>query len=172
MLDPLIHLLNDRTPLSSPWGRIVVIAALFGVAWPISRLSASVAVWLVNRHDRRHRQGDPEETGEAAGIKRRETLVGVIRASITYAAFAAAVAFSIAQLIGGVERLTAIAGVSFALLVAAFAAQRVLIDMIAGFAMFMVTLAIDERAARSFARATAVTQRRVPRARHDARSAP
>jgi len=44
---------------------------------------------------------------------------------------------SVAQLTGGVERLTALAGASFALLVAAFAAQRVLIDMIAGFVMFI-----------------------------------
>ena len=137
MFDPLIHLLNDRTPLSSPWGRIVVIVGLFGSAWLISRLSKSVARWLLNWYDRRHREGDPEETGKIVSFKRRETLLSVVRTGITYAAFAAAVVLSIAQLPGGVERLTAIAGASFALLVAAFAAQRVLIDIIAGFVMFM-----------------------------------
>ena len=37
MLDNSISLLNDNTPLSSPWGRIVVIAAVFALAWLVAR---------------------------------------------------------------------------------------------------------------------------------------
>ena len=36
MLDKLISLLNDNTPLSSPWGRIVVIVAIF-LLWGLIR---------------------------------------------------------------------------------------------------------------------------------------
>src|SRR5919199_318442 len=53
------------------------------------------------------------------------------------AAFAAAVLLSVAQLAGGVDRLSALAGASFALIVAGFAAQRLLIDVLAGFTMFL-----------------------------------
>ena len=44
---------------------------------------------------------------------------------------------SIGQLIGGVDRLTAIAGASFVLILVGFAVQRVLMDIIAGLAMFI-----------------------------------
>jgi small conductance mechanosensitive channel len=136
MLDPLIDLLNSNTPIPSPWGRVLVIAALFGIAWLISRLSVSVARRILAWHDRRHSGSDLEATGKIADIKRRETLVGVISTGIAYAAFALAAVLSVAQLIGGVDRLTAIAGASFALIVAGFAVQRLLIDILAGFTMF------------------------------------
>lgn len=136
MFDPLIDLLNSKTPLYPPWGRIVVVAALFTVAWLVSRASASLARSVLAWHERRHRGAGIEETGKIANIKRQETLVGIIRAAITYVAFSAAAVLSIAQLFGGVERLTALVGASFALLVTAFALQRVLVDIIAGFVMF------------------------------------
>jgi small conductance mechanosensitive channel len=137
MLDPLIHLLTSQTPLPSPWGRVIVIAALFGAAWVVSRLSAIVARRVLAWHDRRHSASDLEATGKIAGLKRRETLVSVIRTGIAYASFGAAVVLSVAQLTGGVDRLTAIAGASFALIIAGFAAQRLLIDILAGFTMFL-----------------------------------
>jgi moderate conductance mechanosensitive channel len=137
MLDPIINLLNDATPLSSPWGRVVVIAALFGLAWLVSRGSALVARRVLVWHDRRHAESDLESTGKIADVKRRETLVGVIGTGIAYAAFAAAFFLSVAQLTGGVDRLAAIAGASFLLVVLGFAAQRVLLDLIAGFVMFL-----------------------------------
>src|ERR671936_339502 len=120
MLDPLIHLLTSQTPLPSPWGRVIVIAALFGAAWVVSRLSAIVARRVLAWHDRRHSASDLEATGKIAGLKRRETLVSIIRTGIAYASFAAAVVLSVAQLTGGVDRLTAIAGASFALIIAGF----------------------------------------------------
>ena len=137
MLDPLIDLLNSKTTLSSSWGKVVVIVGLFAVAWLISRLSALVARRVLVWHDRRHSEGDLEATAKIANIKRQETLVSVIRTGIAYAAFAAAVLLSAAQLTGGVDRLTALAGASFALIVAGFAAQRLLIDILAGFMMFV-----------------------------------
>jgi moderate conductance mechanosensitive channel len=137
MLDPLIDLLSSNTPIPSPWGRVVVIAALFATAWTVSRLSVFVARRVLVWHDRRHSGSDLEATGKIANIKRRETLVSVIRTGIAYVAFAAAAVLSVAQLTGGVDRLTTIAGASFALIVAGFAVQRLLIDILAGFTMFV-----------------------------------
>ncbi|MEX2102335.1 MAG: mechanosensitive ion channel family protein, partial [Gaiellaceae bacterium] len=135
MLDPFIDLLNDNTPLSSPWGRVVVITTLFALAFIFSRVSAAVARRLLAWHDRRHAESELEATG-IADLKRRETLVSVIRTGIGYAAFAAAFFLSVAQLTGGVDRLAALAGASFLLIVSGFAAQRILVDIIAGLAMF------------------------------------
>jgi small conductance mechanosensitive channel len=137
LLDPLINLLTSKTPLSSPWGRVVVIVALFAAAWFVARLSAFIARRVLAWHDRRHSDSDVEATGKIADLKRRETLVSVIRTGIAYAAFAAAVVLSVAQLTGGVDKLTALAGASFALIIAGFAAQRLLIDILAGLAMFL-----------------------------------
>jgi len=137
MFDSFIHFLDDRTPLSAAAGRLLVVVALFAAAWLVSRAGRSVARSLLAWHERRHREAGLEETGKIVNIKRQETLVGIIRAAITYVAFSAAVVLSIAQLLGGVERLTALAGASFALLITAFAAQRVLVDVIAGTVMFL-----------------------------------
>jgi moderate conductance mechanosensitive channel len=137
LLDPLINLLTSKTPLSSPLGRVVVIVALFAAAWLVARLSVFVARRVLAWHDRRHSDSDLETTGKIADLKRRETLVSVIRTGIAYAAFAAAVVLSVGQLTGGVDKLTALAGASFALILAGFAAQRLLIDILAGLAMFL-----------------------------------
>jgi small conductance mechanosensitive channel len=137
MLDPIIDLLTSNTSLPSFWGRVVVIAALFGVAFLVSRASAWIARLVLAWHDRRASDTDLEATGKIADLKRRETLVSVIRTAIAYAAFAAAVILSVAQVTGGVDKLTAVAGVSFMLIVAGFAAQRLLIDILAGFTMFV-----------------------------------
>jgi small conductance mechanosensitive channel len=114
-----------------------IIAVFFAAAWAVARLSALVARRILAWHDRRHEVNDPEATGKIAVVKRRETLVAVIRTGIAYAAFAAAVLLSVAQVTGGVDKLTALASGAFALLVAGFAAQRILIDMLAGLTMFV-----------------------------------
>src|SRR4029078_4485960 len=65
-----------------------------------------------------------------------ETLVALIRTGIAYAGFATAAVLTFAELIGGGDRLAALAGASFLLILVGFAVQRVLTDIIAGFAMF------------------------------------
>ena len=137
MLDPLIDLLNDRTPLFPPWGRVVVIVALFVSAWLVSRLSARVAGKVLTWRDRRHAESTLDLGGKIAAIKRRDTSVAIVRTTIAYAAFATASVLSVAQLAGGIDRLAAIAGGLFAVLVGVFVAQRVLVDVIAGLAMFV-----------------------------------
>jgi len=104
MLDPLVDLLNSRTPLYPPYGRIVVVVALFGLAWLVARASGWVARRVLVWHDRRHSNSDLEATGKMANLKRRETLVGIIRTTVIYVAFGAAALLSLAQLTGGVDR--------------------------------------------------------------------
>src|SRR5262245_23225338 len=134
MLDRFIDFLNDHTPLASPLGRVVVIAALFGLAWLVSRSAASIAHRVLAWHDRRQEDVEELRLGEKiAAIKRRETSVAIVRASIAYVAFGIAAVLSVAQLTGGVDRLATIAGGVFAVLVGAFIAQRFLIDVVAGF---------------------------------------
>lgn len=63
--------------------------------------------------------------------------MAVIRTGIGYIAFLAAIVLAAAQVTGGFDRLTAVAGASFVLILAGFALQRVLIDILAGFSMFV-----------------------------------
>jgi small conductance mechanosensitive channel len=115
----------------------LVIAALFVGAWVLARASGFVALRVVIWNDRRHSETDLTQTGRMTRLKRRETQVSIIRAAIAYLGFAAALVLSIGQLIGGVDRLTALAGASFLLILVGFAIQRVLMDIIAGLAMFI-----------------------------------
>jgi moderate conductance mechanosensitive channel len=137
MLDPLIDLLNSRTPVYPPFGSILVVVALFALAWLVARSSGWVALHVLAWHDRHQSSTDLEATGKMVNLKRRETLVSIIKAAIIYVAFGAAIILSIGQLAGGVDQLTAIAGASFLIIVAGFATQRVLADIIAGLTMFL-----------------------------------
>ena len=116
--------------------RITIVVGAFAGAWLLSRASAEVARRVLAWHDRRHVDSDPGETAKLVDVKRQETLVALIRTGIAYCGFAAAAVLALAELIGGVDRLTAIAGASFLLILVGFAIQRILTDIIAGFAMF------------------------------------
>ena len=112
------------------------IIFLFAAAWAVSRLSALVARRALAWHDRRHHAPTGDLRAKIIELKRRETTVAVIRTGIAYVAFAAAFVLTAAQLTGGFDRLTTLAGASFVLILVAFSAQRVLVDLIAGFSMF------------------------------------
>lgn len=114
----------------------LTIVLLFAAAWAVSRLSALIARRGLTWYDRRHHAPTGDLRAKIIELKRRETTVGVIRTGIAYIAFALAVVFAAAQLTGGLDRLSTIAGASFVLILVAFSAQRVLVDIIAGFSMF------------------------------------
>ena len=114
----------------------LTILFLFAAAWAVSRLSALIARKGLTWYDRRHHAPTGDLRAKIIELKRRETTVGVIRTGIAYIAFALAVVFAAAQLTGGLDRLSTIAGASFVLILVAFSAQRVLVDIIAGFSMF------------------------------------
>ena len=115
----------------------LTIILLFAAAWLLARAAAFVALKVLLWNDRRSADHDLTKAGKMTRLKRRETQVSIVSAAITYLAFGAAVVLSIGQLIGGVDRLTAIAGASFVLILVGFAVQRVLMDIIAGLAMFI-----------------------------------
>jgi small conductance mechanosensitive channel len=114
----------------------LTIVLLFAAAWAVSRLSALIARRGLTWYDRRHHAPTGDLRAKIIELKRRETTVGVIRTGIAYIAFALALVFAAAQLTGGLDRLSTIAGASFVLILVAFSAQRVLVDIIAGFSMF------------------------------------
>lgn len=115
---------------------VLTIILLFAAAWAVSRLSALIARKVLSWHDRRHHAPTGDLRAKIIELKRRETTVAVIRTGIAYIAFAAAFVLGAAQLTGGFDRLTAFAGASFLLILVGFSAQRVLVDLIAGFSMF------------------------------------
>lgn len=123
------------TPLDTV-ANVLVIAALFVAAFVVARLSALIARKLLAWHDRLNRNAALDVAGRLAEIKRRETTVAMIRAGIALGAFLLAALLAVAQFAGGLDRLTTLAGASFAVLVAGFAAQRLLADVIAGLSMF------------------------------------
>ena len=116
--------------------RLTIVLAAFAAAWLIARASGVVAARVLRWHEQLHAGTDPGETGKLTEVKRQETLVALIRTGIAYAGFATAAVLTFAELIGGVDRLAALAGASFLLILVGFAVQRVLTDIIAGFAMF------------------------------------
>src|SRR6266498_2350579 len=115
----------------------LTIILLFAAAWAVSRLSALVARKGLAWHDRRHHAPSGDLRAKIIELKRRETTVAVIRTGIGYVAFVAAVILAGALVSGGFDRLTTVAGASFVLILAGFAIQRVLIDILAGFSMFI-----------------------------------
>jgi len=115
----------------------LTIILLFAAAWAVSRLSAIVARKVMAWSDRRHRTPSGDLSAKIVELKRRETSVAVIRTGIAYIAFATALVLTAAQLTGGFDRLTAVAGASFILILVGFSAQRMLMDIIAGFNMFV-----------------------------------
>src|SRR3989449_3462887 len=115
----------------------LTIVLLFAAAWAVSRLSALVARKALAWQDRRHHEPSGDLRAKIVELKRRETTVAVIRTGIAYIAFAAALVLTAAQLTGGFGRLTAVAGASFILILVGFSAQRMLMDIIAGFNMFI-----------------------------------
>jgi small conductance mechanosensitive channel len=116
---------------------MLTVVCLFAAAWLISRGSAYVARKVLVWHDRHAEAAAATVDLRIANIKRRETTVAVIRAAIAYAAFAVAVVLSAAQLTGGLDKLSTLAGASFVIILAGFAIQRVLMDVIAGTMMFV-----------------------------------
>ena len=114
----------------------LTIALVFAAAWAVTRLSALVARWVLTWYDRGHHAPSGDLRAKIIEVKRRETTVAVIRTGIGYIAIAAALVIAAGRLTGGLDRLSAVAGASFLLIVVGFSAQRVLVDIIAGFNMF------------------------------------
>ena len=131
----LINVLDHDLPLARPLAMVIVIVGLFVLAWILGRIAVRVAAFLVDRSDRR-RGGEKEfDTGVITGLRQRETAISLIETTIRYLAFAFALLLSIVVL-SGAQRLQTVVGASFVAIVIGFAAQRFLMDVIAGLLMF------------------------------------
>jgi hypothetical protein len=114
----------------------VVVVALFVVAWILSRLAAQVAAYFVDRNERRRWGAAKDlETGVIMGIRQRETAISLIATSVRYVVFAIAILLSIV-ILSGAQRLQTVIGASFLAIIIGFAAQRFLMDVVAGLLMF------------------------------------
>ena len=108
---------------------------MFLVAWIVNRVAARLAVFFVDRSDRRRGAGASFDTDRIAGLRQRETAVSLIQTTIRYFAFTLAFVLAIVAL-SGAQRVQTLVGASFLAIVIAFAAQRFLTDVIAGLLMF------------------------------------
>lgn len=125
-----------RESITRPLAVLIVCVGLFFTAWLVSRLATWIAVYYVTRADRRQARGDSvSDTGVIAGIRQRETAIALVQTTIRYLAFAFAFVLSLAT-IAGAERLQTVVGASFLAIIIGFAAQRFLMDVIAGLLMF------------------------------------
>ena len=135
-MNRVIELLNESTPIYPPFGRLIVIAGLFGLAWLAARMAGRGAAFLVDRTERRSRLGaDHVDTGVISGLKQRETAITLIQTSVTYLVFGIALLLSIMTLTGA-QRVETVVGASFLAVVLGFSAQRFLTDVLAGLLMF------------------------------------
>jgi Mechanosensitive ion channel, beta-domain len=124
-----------HTPVGRPVAILIVIAGLFVLAWLVSMIALRVATFYVDRSERRRSDNGVSDTGVIAGLRQRETAIALIQTSIRYLAFALALVLSLAT-IAGAQRLQTVVGASFLAIVIGFAAQRFLMDVIAGLLMF------------------------------------
>jgi len=117
----------------NPAGRAIAIVGFFVAAWLVARLAG----YLVGLREQRalRRTGDPGAAERVFGSKQRETAISLVRTTVQYLAFAAALAAALITLVGG-RKIGAIAGASFVGILLAFAAQRVLTDVIQGLFIF------------------------------------
>jgi hypothetical protein len=114
----------------------VIVVALFLIAWILSRLAAQVAAYFVDRNERRRWGAAKDlETGVIMGIRQRETAISLIATSVRYLVFAIAILLSIV-ILSGAQRLQTVIGASFLAIIIGFAAQRFLMDVVAGLLMF------------------------------------
>jgi Mechanosensitive ion channel len=134
-LKSLINVLDRDLPLARPLAMAIVIAGLFLLAWIVGRIAVRVAAFLVDRSERRRGGEEEFDTGVITGIRQRETAISLIETTIRYLAFAFALLLSVVVL-SGAQRLQTVVGASFVAIVIGFAAQRFLMDVIAGLLMF------------------------------------
>ena len=130
----LVDELSGNTPLARPLAVLAIVVGLFLVAWVVSRVFTRLAVFLIDRSERRRARG-VSDTGVMVGLRQRETAISLIDTSVRYLVFSLAIVLSFATL-AGAQRLQTVVGASFLALIIAFAAQRFLMDVIAGLLMF------------------------------------
>ncbi|HUL84094.1 MAG TPA: mechanosensitive ion channel domain-containing protein, partial [Actinomycetota bacterium] len=101
----------------------------------VSRIATRIAAAFVDRSERRRDAGTKADSSVISSLRQRETAISLIETTIRSVAYLLAFLLSIGAL-EGAHRLQAIVGASFIAIIIAFAAQRFLMDVIAGLLMF------------------------------------
>jgi Mechanosensitive ion channel len=113
----------------SPAAKALIVLGLFGVASVVSAILGGAVGRL-----RARVESIPLESPLVA-IARRETAVSLAQTAVRYVVFCFALVLAITT-VTGATGISTIAGASFLAVVVGFAAQRFLIDLMAGFVMF------------------------------------
>jgi hypothetical protein len=127
-MNSLVDLLHRQTSLPAPVARLLVIVVLILGAWLAARVASRVAGWLVAH-------GERARGRTLARRKERETAISIVQTSARYAVWTLAIALGFVVAFGQTG-MQAFIGASFLAIVVGFAAQRFLIDLLAGVVMF------------------------------------
>jgi moderate conductance mechanosensitive channel len=111
--------------------KALLIVVIFTAAWVVARLASMVARALESRAS----DDDDEDVSPLVALSRQETAVSLISTTIRYVVYLVACGLSVIVLLGG-RSVGTVAGASFVAVLIGFAAQRFLIDIMAGFLMF------------------------------------
>jgi small-conductance mechanosensitive channel len=132
-VEDLVKTVTDETFLVPPFGRFAVVIAAFALAWFLTKVAGRIAAFFI---DRGAKVGPDAESGVLDTLKQRETAISLVQTTVRYVVFGLALLFAILVLTGAKE-VGAVVGASFLAVVLAFAAQRFLMDVIAGVLMFI-----------------------------------
>jgi moderate conductance mechanosensitive channel len=113
----------------SPAAKAVIVAGLFLAASIASRLLGAAAGRI------RARVESISLESPLVALARRETAVSLTQTTVRYVVFVVALALAITT-VTGATGVSTVAGASFVAVIVGFAAQRFLIDLMAGFVMF------------------------------------
>jgi hypothetical protein len=113
----------------SPAAKAVIVVGLLIVASLVSRLLGAAVGRL------RARVESISHDSPLVAIAQRETAVSLAQTAVRYVVFAIAVALAVTT-VTGARGVGTLAGASFVAVIIGFAAQRFLIDLMAGFVMF------------------------------------
>jgi Mechanosensitive ion channel, beta-domain len=128
-MQSLLNALRDAGAPDAAAKAIIVIA-LFIAATLVARGAGMLARWIDSR------AADDSVDSPLITLARRETAVSLIYSSVAILVYVLALALALV-VITGARGVSTLAGASFVAVIVGFATQRFLIDLIAGFVMFV-----------------------------------
>jgi hypothetical protein len=118
-----------RHGVPSPAAKTAIVAGVFAVALVISRALGSVVGRL------RQRVEEISLDSPLVALARRETAVSLAQTTVRYVVYFIALLLAVVT-VTGARGIGTVAGASFVAVIVGFAAQRFLVDLLAGFVMF------------------------------------
>jgi moderate conductance mechanosensitive channel len=124
----------DIFTLHHPWPEVLRVLTVLVLVVSVLRWSDDLVRWTVARIDRHY--DESADTAQLTGLKRRETVISLVRTTLRYIVILIAVAV-IFEAVTGAGTITAVAGASLIVLLIGFSGQRFLTDILTGaFMMF------------------------------------